>query len=111
MGYYAISLDEFIQKICTVIFNWGVYNHQGLIMRVYNATNMFYDKTRALFQDMKQVCEYIDDLVLIKNYTFENHMDILDEVIIFFKSEMQIIEVECKWDHDSITFLGFLMTW
>ena len=39
-----------------------------------------------LFQDMTHVCVYMDELEMIRNYTFEKHMDILDDVLLIWKN-------------------------
>ena len=35
----------------------------------------------TLFHNMLYICVYMDDLLIIINYTFKNHMDILYEIL------------------------------
>ena len=55
-------------------------------MTVYIYRNLFQKKMSMFFQDMMNVCVYIDVLLIIRNDHFENYMDILGEVPILLKN-------------------------
>ena len=43
--------------------------------------DVFHYKMSALFQDRVLICLYMDNLVITINYTLENHIDILYEIL------------------------------
>ena len=50
-------------------------------MVIFISTDLFQYKTSMLFQDMGQVFFKMSELVIIKNDTYENNMNILDYVL------------------------------
>ena len=65
-----------------------------------------------LFQDRVPLCMYMDNLVIISNGTYENHVDILDAVLKSLeKTGIQVNTITCKWPRESVRCLGFLVTW
>ena len=65
MGYYAIRLDPYAQKTCTIILPWGKYYYMRLPMGIAGAPYIFQEKMSDLMQILKHVCTYIDDLLII----------------------------------------------
>ena len=68
------------------------------------------DTLSMLFQDMAYIFIYMNDLFIISNDTFENHTDILDDVLKWpEKPRTNFNEVKPKWSHDSVGYLGFMV--
>ena len=76
------------------------------------APDVFQEKMSMLFQDRVPLCMYMDNLVIISNGTYENHVDILDAVLKSLeKTGIQVNTITCKWPRDSVRYLLFLVTW
>ena len=73
--------DKDIHKLCTILLPRGKYIHWGLPMEISISLGVFQEKTSTLFHNMVHVCVYMDDLVIIRNDTYKNHMYILDDVL------------------------------
>ncbi len=44
MGYYTISLDPDVARICTIIFPWGKYSYKRLPKGIADLPNIFQEK-------------------------------------------------------------------
>ena len=80
-GYYHIALDPNSRKLCTIILPWGKYEYQRLPMGLCNSPDIFQEKMCSLFADLEHVRAYIDDLLIISNSTYSDHLDKLDKVL------------------------------
>ena len=78
MGYYHIRLDNFSKSLCTLILPWGKYEMQVLPMGLSNSPDIFQEKMNELLHDLEFVRAYIDDLLIVTNETFQDHLDKLD---------------------------------
>ena len=81
MGYYTIRLDGDAQKICTIVLPWGKYSYLRLPMGVACAPDIFQGRMSQLMQELEYVRAYIDDLLLLSNSTFEDHLEKLRKVL------------------------------
>jgi dihydroorotate dehydrogenase len=81
MGYYHIKLDADAQKLCTIIFPWGKYKYKRLPMGIKMAPDVFQNVVSKLTQDMEYVKTYLDDLLLLTNNTFADHLTKLEMVV------------------------------
>ena len=81
MGYYHITLTPESKKLCTITLPWGKYEYQRLPMGLCNSPDIFQEKMSTLLSDLEYVRAYIDDLLIISNKTYEDHLDKLDEVL------------------------------
>ena len=50
-------------------------------MGLCNSPDIFQEKTNELFPDLETVLAYIDDLLIITNESFENHLLEVDKVL------------------------------
>ncbi len=48
MGYYTISLDLKVARICTIIFPWGKYSYKSLPIGIAGLPNIFQEKMSDL---------------------------------------------------------------
>ena len=81
MGYYTLSLDKSTQDICTIVTPWGKYSYKRLPMGVKCAPDVFQDKMSSLMSGLKNVLTYLDDLLVLSNGSFQDHLDTLTEVL------------------------------
>ena len=59
---------------------WGKYEYQKLPMGLCNSPDIFQEKMNELFTGFEYVRAYIDDLLVISNSSFDDHLDKLDKV-------------------------------
>ena len=81
MGYYHIPLDEASQRLCTTILPWGKYRYKRLPMGISSAPDIFQAIMTEILGDLDFVRVYIDDILIISNGTFQDHMQKLQQVL------------------------------
>jgi hypothetical protein len=81
MGYYHIQLDPMSRTLCTIVLPWGKYEYQKLPMGLCNSPDIFQEKMNELFQDLDYIRAYIDDLLVLSNESWEEHLDKLTNVL------------------------------
>jgi hypothetical protein len=75
MGYYTIRLDSTAAKMCTIIFPWGKYSYQRLLMGFARSADIFQVEMGSLMATLKYVRGYIDNLLVITKSSHEDHLD------------------------------------
>jgi hypothetical protein len=80
MGYYHIKLDADAQKLFTIVFSWlmGKYKYKRLPMGIKIGLDVFQNVMSKLVQNMKYVETYLDDLFILTNSIFKDHLLKLD---------------------------------
>jgi Reverse transcriptase (RNA-dependent DNA polymerase) len=81
MGNYHIKLDADAQKLCTIIFPWGKYKYTRLPMGIKIAPDVFQNVMSKLTQDLEYVKTYVDDLLILTNISFAEHLTKLEMVL------------------------------
>ena len=81
MGYFTLRLDPDSQKKCTIITPWGKYQYLHLPMGVNVSPDIFQEKMSILMDGLESVRTYLDDLLIISNSTFEDHLHQLSTVL------------------------------
>jgi dihydroorotate dehydrogenase len=81
MGYYHIKLDADAHKLCTIVLPWGKYKYKRLPMGIKIAPDVFQNVMSKLVQDMEYVKTYIDDLLILTNSSFKDHLLKLEMVL------------------------------
>jgi dihydroorotate dehydrogenase len=85
MGYYHIKLDHDVdaQKLCTIVFPWHIrkYKYKRLPMGIKIAPDLFQNVMLKLVQDMEYVKTYLDDLLILTNNSFKDHLLKLEMVL------------------------------
>jgi hypothetical protein len=83
MGHYHIKLDADAQKLCTIVFPWhmGKYNYKRLPMDIKIAPDVFQNVMSKLVHDMEYVKTYLDDLLILTNNSFKDHLLNLEMVL------------------------------
>lgn len=109
MGYLSIPLNENTRQILTIIMPFGAYECLMLPMGVMPATDIFQARMVHLFADMdeRKPHPYIDDIIHFKGNTFEEHLEILNEILqLLAKAGMQV-NAKSKFCQTTVKFLGF----
>jgi dihydroorotate dehydrogenase len=74
MSYYHIKLDVDVQNLCTNLFPWGKYKHKRLPMGIKISPDVFQNVMSKFTQDMDYVKTYLDDLFVLTNKSFNEHI-------------------------------------
>ena len=111
MGYYHITLTPESKKLCTITLPWGKYEYQRLPMGLCNSPDIFQEKMSTLLSDLEYVRAYIDDLLIISNKTYEDHLDKLDEVLTRVKKAgLKVNAKKSFFAKGELEYLGYWIT-
>ena len=80
MAYYHIKLCHQSKRLCPIILPGGKYEYQKLPMGLCNSPDIFQEKMNELFSSLEYVRTYIDDLLIVSNESFEDHLNKIDKV-------------------------------
>jgi dihydroorotate dehydrogenase len=83
MGYYHIKLNADAQKLYNIVFPWymGKYKCKRLPIDIKIAPDVFQNVMSKLVQDMEYVKTYLDDLLILSNSSFKDHLLKLEMVL------------------------------
>lgn len=111
MGYYHIELSPDAKKLCTIVLPWGKYEYQRLPMGLCNSPDIFQEKMNDLFAGMAEVRAYIDDLLVITNGSFEEHLAKLDVVLgRLRRAGLKVNAEKSKFCTGELEYLGYWIT-
>jgi Reverse transcriptase (RNA-dependent DNA polymerase) len=111
MGFWHIPLDEESQRLASFVLPWGKYCYNRLPMGLSVSPDIYQEKIASIFTDMDNVIVFFDDIAIITNKSFEDHLTVLDEVLRRLKQKNQ--QVNGKKSHFceiEAEFLGFVLT-
>ena len=95
----------------TIVLPWGKFEYQKLPMGLCNSPDIFQEKMNELFIGLEYVRAYIDDLLVISNGSFEDHLNKLD--VVFKKLQDAGFKVNAKksfFAQSELEYLGFKIT-
>jgi len=81
MGHYHIPLSENNQKLFTTVMPWGKCRYKRLPMGIASAPDIFQHIMHDLLGDLEFVCVYIDDVLIISDGSYEDHLAKLNTVL------------------------------
>jgi hypothetical protein len=81
MGFWMILLNKESQQLTAVIIPRGKYSYQCLVMGLSVSSDIYQVTISAIFSDMENIICFIDDIALIMNGSFENHLNQFDEIV------------------------------
>jgi putative transposase len=111
MGYYHILLDEYSQKLCTIILPWGKYWYKRLPMGIKNSPDVFQAVINDLLGDLDFVQVYLDDILITSNGSFQDHLDKLSVVFKRLKNANFCANLhKCFFAQEEIKYLGYWLT-
>jgi hypothetical protein len=111
MGYYHIVLSEKSADMCTIVTEFGKFRYKRLPMGVSCSPDIFQAKIYELLGDIEGVKAYIDDILVIKRGTFDEHLEQLEEI--FRRSQRAGIKMnaeKCRFGLNEIDYLGYIVT-
>ena len=111
MGYYHIRLSESSSDMTTIITEFGKFRYKRLPMGVSCSPDIFQAKIYDLLGDIEGTRAYIDDVLIVKKGTYEEHLEQLDEA---FKrcrrANIKINAEKCRFGLKEIDYLGYIIT-
>ena len=111
MGYYHIRLDPESAKLCTLVFPWGKYEMQVLPMGLCNSPDVFQEKMSELMDGLNFVRTYIDDLLVITDGTYEDHLAHLDKVLQRIQDAgLKVNATKSSFAQSELEYLGYWIT-
>jgi Reverse transcriptase (RNA-dependent DNA polymerase) len=83
MDYYHIKLDVDAQRLSTSVFPCGKYKCKHLPMGINIATfpDVYQNFMSKFMQDLEYVKTYLDDLLILSNNNFKDHLLKLEIVL------------------------------
>ncbi len=112
MGYPSIPLNDESRKILTIVMPFGAFECLTLPMGVMPASDLFQVRMVHIFAPMKSLRPflYIDDVLHFKGTTFEEHLNILDEILRRIgKAGLQVSTEKSRFCQECVEYLGFLL--
>jgi putative transposase len=111
MGYYHIPLDKASQKLCTTVLPWGKYRYLVLPMGIKNSPDIFQEVMTKMFVDLEYTSVYIDDILVISDGSFEDHLIKVQKVLQRleqkgFRANLR----KCFFAKPSVDYLGYHIT-
>ena len=111
MGHYHISLSEKAADMCTIITEFGKYRYKHLPMGVSCSPDIFQAKIYELLGDIEGTKAYMDDILVIKRGTFEEHLQQLEEVLKRCqRANIKLNAEKCSFGLNEIDYLGYIVT-
>jgi Reverse transcriptase (RNA-dependent DNA polymerase) len=111
MGYYHINLDADAQKLCTIIFPWGKYKYKRSPMVIKIAQDILENVMSKLTKDLEYVKTYLNDLLILTNSSFADHLTKLKMVLARFSTAgMRVHASKSKFFAEQIQYLGYWIT-
>jgi hypothetical protein len=106
MGYYHIKLDADAQKLCTIVFPCGKYKYNRLPMGIKIAWII-----SKLVQDMEYFKTYLDDLLILTNRSFKDHLLKLEMILARLSTVGMTVNIsKSKFFAEQIEYLGYWIT-
>ena len=110
MGYYAMTLDEESKIYCMIILHWGIFWYNTLHMDILVACDIFQWAMGTLFQYLKHLFVYLDDLITLGSESFDGQLAEIDEVLYrLLTKELQVNFVKPARAVQKVAYLGFLI--
>ena len=111
MGYYSVSLAPKAKEKCVICLPWDLYQYEVLPMGLIVSSYVFQEAMGNLMLDLENVYCYLDDVIVIRNSSFENHLAQVDEVLCCLRDKgMQIHLRKSAWARDSGEYLGYIIS-
>jgi hypothetical protein len=117
MGYYHIKLYADAQKVCAIVFTWGMgkYKYKRLPMGIKIARSLMFFKTSCLslskiWNILRQAFQ-LDDLLIITNNSFKDHLFKLEMVLARLSTAGMRVDIsKSKFFAEKIEYLGYWIT-
>ena len=92
----------------TIVLPWGKFEDQKLQMGLCNSPNIFLEKMNELFNGLEYGRAYINDLLIISNGNFEDHLNKVKVVLKKLKpAGLKINADKSFFARDNLEYLDF----
>jgi Reverse transcriptase (RNA-dependent DNA polymerase) len=110
MGFWAIQLSPYSQKLCTIVLPWGKYKYLRLPMGRSVSPDIYQEKMSNLFVHMPEVVVYIDDILVITKGSFKEHLEKVIEVLRrLAQHQLKVHPEKSRFCRFETEFLGFTL--
>ena len=111
MGYYSIPLSEKAQQLTSFLLPWGKYRYKRLPMGVKVATDVFQEVMNHVLGDLDYVQVYLDDVLLLTDGSYEDHMEKLKVVMQRLDEHNFRCRVDkCNFAVTGVEYLGYWLS-
>ena len=112
MGYYQLLLSQRTSNLTTFMLPFGCYRYKRLPMGLNISPDVFQRLLIGLFSDLPFVNCYIDDIAIISNGDYQDHLGkvaiVLDRLQ---NSGLQVNVLKSFWvTTGPVEYLGFILT-
>jgi hypothetical protein len=108
MGYYLTVLEDSSSKCTAFVVPWGKYRYLRLQMGISTAPDEFQARMQALLGDLPFLRVYLDDILVLTETSFSNHIKEVEQVFIRLKlSGVQCNAPTCKFAAYETEYLGY----
>ena len=109
-GYWQIPMADESKMVTAFVTPEGQYQFLFMPFGLVCAPSIFTRLMRKLFGNVRNVVNYIDD-ILVHTETFDQHMQTLKKVFqILFEANLSARPSKCFIGYDSVEFLGHQIT-
>ena len=109
-AYQQLVLEEESQELVTITTHKGLFKYNRLPFGISTAPSVFQRVMENLFQGLKYVAVYLDD-ILITGRSRTEHLETLEEVLKRLeKAGMRLKKSKCKFLMTEIEYLGHRIT-
>ena len=111
MGYYHIELHPDSRKYCTIVFPFGKYEYLRLPMGLCNSPDIFQEHMSELMCDLEFVRAYIDDVAILSQSTWEDHVAKVDKVLTRLEDAgLKVNGLKSFFGRKEFEYLGYVLT-
>jgi Reverse transcriptase (RNA-dependent DNA polymerase) len=98
MGYYSTLLEDSSSRCTAFVAPRGKYRYMRLPMGISTAPDEFQVRMQALLGDLPFVQVYLDNILVLKETSFSDHIEELEQAFIRLKSAgLQCNAPKCKF--------------
>ena len=96
--------------MCTIITEYGKYRYKRLPMGVACSPDIFQAKIYELLGDIEGTKAYIDDILVVKKGSFDEHLNQLDKIFRRCqKANLKLNPLKCRFGLNEIDYLGYIV--
>ncbi len=111
MGYYIISLDPMVSKMCTIICPWGKYSYERLPMGFGISADIFQAQIMDLMASLEYVQAYMENLIIIMREILDEHLQKMETVLTRLRdARLKANAAKSLFCAHDIEYLGHIMT-
>ena len=111
MGFYTMALGENSKIYFVIILPLDIYRYNILPMGILLPCNIFQAAMWTLFQDLKHIIVYLDDIITLGSGTLEEYLAVINQLPFrLFAKGIQVIFSKSTCTVQEVKYLGFVIT-